>query len=259
MGTFLFDKIIFGPVQSRRLGVSLGVNLLPVNKKICNFNCIYCECGLNADTASLSTNMPTRNEVKKELEEVLTAMQKKGTAPNVITFAGNGEPTIHKDFEEIIDDTIALRNQYFPKAKIAVLTNGTLIHKPEVVAALKKIDDNILKLDSGLKESIDAIDQPNSGYSLENLLKNITTFKGEVIIQTLFVRGTFNGKLINNTTEADITAWIKLLKQISPKSVMIYTIDRDTPQEGLTKVGIEELNKIAQRVEEIGISTQVSG
>lgn len=259
MGTFLFDKIIFGPIQSRRLGVSLGVNLLPINKKICTFDCIYCECGFNAENSSLKTIMPSRYEVKTELENTLIEMKEKGMAPNVITFAGNGEPTIHKDFEVIIDDTINLRNKYFPKARIAVLSNATLIHKETIVASLKKIDDNILKLDSGLIETIQKLDQPVANFSIEKLVNNLLKFQGNLIIQTMFVQGVFNDQIIDNTTNEDIESWIALLKKISPQKVMIYTIDRETPAKGLSKVPIEKLNNIAYKVEKLGIKTLVSG
>ncbi|MGQ1786895.1 radical SAM protein [Saccharicrinis sp. GN24d3] len=259
MGTFLFDKIIFGPVQSRRLGISLGINLLPVNKKICTFDCIYCECGFNGDNASATTQMPSRLQVKTELETVLKQMQSKGQAPHVITFAGNGEPTIHKDFEGIINDTIVLRNAYFPEARIAVLSNATLIHKTSVYDALIKVDDNILKLDSGLEETIQVLDQPNPGFSLNELIDNLMKFNGQLIIQTMFVRGTYKGNQIDNTTDADIDSWLKLVKKASPKSVMIYTIERNTPVDGLVKIPLVELKKIARRVEDMGISTQVSG
>ncbi|GAF02812.1 radical SAM protein [Saccharicrinis fermentans] len=260
MGTFLFDKIIFGPVQSRRLGVSLGVNLLPVNKKICTFNCIYCECGFNGDNnTSTSTRMPSRMEVRVELETVLKQMQAENNAPNVITFAGNGEPTVHKDFEHIIDDTIALRNTYFPDAKIAVLSNATRIQKDSVFKALLKVDDNILKLDSGLETTIQLLDQPNPDFSLKKLTEGLMAFKGQAIIQTMFVRGVYQGKKIDNTIDADIKSWLELIQKVSPKSVMIYTIERDTAANGLVKVPLDELKNIAQQTEDLGISTQVSG
>ncbi len=259
MSTFLFDKIIFGPVHSRRLGVSLGVNLLPINKKICTYDCIYCECGFNGDHATAIPQMPKREEVSRELEEVLSDMKAKDKAPNVITFAGNGEPTIHKDFAAIIDDTIALRNKYFPDARIAVLSNATMTHKPSVFEALIKVDDNILKLDSGLEETIRLLDRPQAAFTLSGLVNNLRKFEGQLIIQTMFVRGLYNGKEVDNTTNEDVAAWLKLLKEIGPKSVMIYTIERDTPVEGLDKVPLQVLKQIAQQVEEIGIPAQVSG
>lgn len=259
MSTFLFDKIIFGPVHSRRLGVSLGVNLLPINKKICTYDCIYCECGFNGDHATAIPQMPKREEVSRELEEVLREMKVKAKAPNVITFAGNGEPTIHKDFAVIIDDTIALRNKYFPDARIAVLSNATMTHRQSVFEALKKVDDNILKLDSGLEETIRLLDRPQGAFTLAGLVDNLRKFEGQLIIQTMFVRGLYNGKEVDNTTNENVAAWLKLLKEIGPKSVMIYTIERDTPVEGLVKVPLQVLKQIAQRVEEMGIPTQVSG
>ena len=259
MGTFLFQDIIFGPVKSRRLGISLGINLLPVNKKICTFDCIYCECGFNNQNKEIKTQMPTKEEVLAQLKNVLEDMKSKGTAPNVITFAGNGEPTIHKDFEEIIDGTISLRNNYFPEARIAVLSNSTLIDKPSVFRALNKIDDNILKLDSGIEESINILDQPVSKFSIAETVKNLKRFKGNLIIQTMFVKGSYKGRDVNNTTDEDINSWLELLKSIAPKQVMIYTIDRDTPVEGLEKIPLEKLNEIARMVENLGIKTQVSG
>ncbi len=259
MATFLFEDIIFGPVKSRRLGVSLGVNLLPVNKKICTFDCIYCECGFNNQNTDIKTQMPSKEEVLINLKSVLEDMKAKKTAPNVITFAGNGEPTIHKDFEEIIDGTIALRDAYFPEARIAVLSNATLINRPSVFRALNKIDDNILKLDSGIEESINLLDQPVSKYSIKETIENLKKFEGNLIIQTMFVKGNYNNKPIDNTTTEDIESWLDLLKSIAPKQVMIYTIERDTPVDGLQKVSIEKLKEIAQLVENLGIKTQVSG
>ncbi|MCW3806889.1 radical SAM protein [Plebeiibacterium marinum] len=259
MGTFLFEDIIFGPVKSRRLGVSLGINLLPVNKKICTFDCIYCECGFNNEHADIKTQMPSKTEVLTRLKEVLVEMKHKESPLDVITFAGNGEPTIHKEFEEIIDGTIELRNHYYPKARIAVLSNSTLINKPNVFRALNKIDDNILKLDSGLTDSIVMLDQPVAPFSLNDTVKNLKKFKGNLIIQTMFVKGTYKGNPIDNTTEEDITSWVKLIKEIAPKQVMIYTIERDTPIDELEKVSLAKLKEIALRIENIGITTQVSG
>jgi len=259
MGTFLFDKIIFGPVQSRRLGVSLGINLLPVNKKICTFDCIYCECGFNDENKEVKPKLPTAELVLSELEKTLKEMQQKGTAPNVITFAGNGEPTIHPDFEQIIDGTIELRNNLFPNARIAVLSNATLIHKESVVNALKKIDDNILKLDSGLEETVQLIDQPNPGFSLQKTIEHLLKFEGKLIIQTMFLKGKYNNTIIDNTSKEDVSSWLGMIEKIKPRQVMIYTIERDTPANDLEKVSLDKLKEIAQKVEEIGIPTQVSG
>ncbi len=259
MSTFLFDQIIFGPVKSRRLGVSLGVNLMPTDSKVCSFNCIYCECGWTPKKREKKAVLPTREMVRQKMEEKLMEMVESNELPDVITFAGNGEPTLHPEFEGIIDDTIELRNRLTPKARIAVLSNATMLHKSAVVSALLKVEDNIQKLDSGFEETIRKIDCPASNYNLKTVVENLKSFNGKVIIQTLFLRGNFNGEIIDNTTEDEIVAWLKLVAEIKPSQVMIYTIDRDTPATGLEKIKLEELELIASRVRKIGFTVQVSG
>ncbi|MFA5326567.1 MAG: radical SAM protein [Prolixibacteraceae bacterium] len=259
MSTFLFDQIIFGPVKSRRLGVSLGVNLLPTDSKVCSFDCIYCECGWTPKKRQQKAVLPTREQVWQKMEEKLLSMRENGELPNVITFAGNGEPTLHPDFEGIIDDTIELRNRLTPNARIAVLSNATMLHKTSVIKALLKVDDNIQKLDSGFEETIRKIDCPASNFKLKNVVENLKLFGGKVIVQTLFLKGNFKGEIIDNTTDEELSAWLKLVVEIMPSQVMIYTIDRDTPATGLEKVKLEELQNIAVRVREMGFEVQVSG
>jgi len=259
MSTFLFDQIIFGPVRSRRLGISLGVNLLPTDSKVCSFDCIYCECGWNPGKRENKAILPARAEVRKKMEEKLTAMILNNEFPDVITFAGNGEPTLHPEFEGIIEDTIQLRDRLTPKARIAVLSNATMLHKPDVIRALLKVDDNIQKLDSGIEETIRKIDCPSSNFKLTTVVENMKSFQGKLIIQTMFLRGKFKGEIIDNTTEEELSEWIKRIKEIKPLLVMIYTIDRDTPAPELEKIKLEELNLIADRIREIGVEVQVSG
>ena len=259
MATFLFDQIIFGPVKSRRLGVSLGVNLLPTDSKVCSFDCIYCECGWTPRKRSQKAILPPRALVKQKMEEKLMDMIANNELPDVITFAGNGEPTLHPEFEGIMDDTIELRNQLAPKARIAVLSNATMLHKPAVVRALLKVEDNIQKLDSAFEETIRRIDCPASNFRLKDVVENLKSFQGKVIIQTLFLKGNFKNEIIDNTTEEELAEWMKLIVEIKPSQVMIYTIDRDTPATGLEKVKIDELNLIAQRVRALGFQVQVSG
>ena len=260
MSTFLFDEIIFGPVKSRRLGKSLGINLLPVKKKICNFNCIYCECGWTRDVEITVSRPPSREEVYNALNIKLSDLKKKSKTPDVITYAGNGEPTLHPDFPGIIDDSISLRNKYFPEARIAVLSNATTISDPSIREALLKVDQNILKLDSAFDSTIKIHNQPGIDINVEELIKDLQKFNGKVIIQTLFLRGTHNGIEIDNTTPVEITAWLKAIKKIKPSEVMIYTISRDTPTGSkLNKVPLRELKGIASRVKSLGIKTQVSG
>ena len=257
--TFLFDQIIFGPVKSRRLGVSLGVNLLPTDSKVCSFDCIYCECGWTPKKREKKAVLPSRQQVRQQMEEKLTEMVLCHELPDVITFAGNGEPTLHPEFEGIIDDTIELRNQLAPGAKIAVLSNATMLHKPSVIRALLKVEDNIQKLDSAFEETVRRIDCPASNFKLKEVVENLKSFNGKVIIQTLFLHGSFKGEIIDNTTEEELSEWLKLIAEIKPSQVMIYTIDRDTPATGLEKVNLEELQLIAERVEEMGFEAQVSG
>ncbi|HIX74743.1 MAG TPA: radical SAM protein [Candidatus Parabacteroides intestinipullorum] len=259
MSTILFDKIVFGPIHSRRLGVSLGMNLLPVDGKICTFDCIYCECGWNKDHR-VASRFPSREAVREALEIKLSSMKSEGVTPDVITFAGNGEPTVHPEFEGIIDDTIALRDRFFPSAKIAVLSNSTMLGKPGVFRALNRVEDNILKLDSVLDSRIQQLNAPNQpSFCFARLLEDLCRFNGNLIIQTMFLRGELDGKSVDNTTEEEIVGWLEALKKIHPKQVMIYTIDRETPAKNLLKVPKAELETIADRARALGFDVSVAG
>ena len=250
MATFLFDKTIFGPIRSRRLGISLGVNLLPNDSKVCSFNCIYCECGWNPDKREKKAVLPSREEVKELLKKKLLEMKAEGEMPDVITFAGNGEPTLHPDFEAIIDDTIELRDELDPKGKVAVLSNSTTLKKASVVSALKKVDDNIMKLDSAISETVELMDCPVGRFSLTETIENLKRFDGQAIIQTMLLRGNYKGQAIDNTTDAEIDALIEAIKEIAPRQVMIYTIARDTPADNLEEVSSDDLRRIGERIEE---------
>jgi wyosine [tRNA(Phe)-imidazoG37] synthetase (radical SAM superfamily) len=259
MATFLFDEIIFGPVKSRRLGISLGINLLPTDSKLCNFNCIYCECGWTPGAKELKIYYHPRKLVAEKLEDMLISMKEKNQLLDVITYAGNGEPTMHPEFEGIIEDTIRIRNIYFPKARIAVLSNATLLHKESVFRALNKVEDNILKLDSVFIETVELFNQPLGKYNIDKVVNHLKRFEGNLTVQTMFVKGYYKGQLVDNTTEKEVSAWIKTLHEIKPKQVMIYTIARDTPSPDLEKVSLADLNKIKERLEAEGFVVQVSG
>ena len=240
--------------------MSLGINLLPTKKKICNFDCIYCECGWTRDIEITVNRPPSREEVYNALDIKLTELKKNNHPPDVITYAGNGEPTLHPDFPGIIDDSITLRDKYFPESRIAVLSNATTISNPIIKEALLKVDQNILKLDSAFDSTIKIHNQPRVNVNVEELINNLIGFDGKLIIQTLFLRGMYNGKLIDNTTRVEIREWLKAIERIKPSEVMIYTISRDTPEGSrLNKVPLKELKEIAALVESIGIRTQVSG
>ncbi|MEZ4996660.1 MAG: radical SAM protein [Bacteroidales bacterium] len=260
MATFLFDSIVFGPVSSRRLGVSLGINLLPVSRKVCSYNCIYCECGWTPGKPGTDEKLPSRKAVFEALKNKLSEMREQGKAPDVITYAGNGEPTLHPEFAGIIDDSIALRNMFFPEARISVLSNGSMLRRKTVRDALKKADMNILKLDSAIPGTAEQLNQPHVKADIGNLEKYAADFEGKFIIQTLFVRGECNGRKVDNTTPEEISAWLDALARLRPQQVMIYTIHRDTPLgNNLSKVPVGELNELACRVNELGITTTVSG
>lgn len=259
MATFLFDKTVFGPVTSRRLGISLGINLLPNNSKLCSFDCVYCECGWNPDPKKVKAILPTREMVFSSLEAKLTRMAKENEMADVITFAGNGEPTLHPYFPAIIDDTIILRNKLAPEARIAVLSNSTMLHKPAIVEALKKVDDNILKLDSGIPETIQRINVPVGYFDFKKIVQQLIDFEGKLTIQTLFLKGEYKGVRFDNTTEKELSALIKLLRLINPQKLMIYSIARDTPLKTLEKVDESELNRIASDLREmLTIDVEVS-
>ena len=256
MKTFLFDDIIFGPVNSRRLGKSLGINLLPTTSKYCNFNCIYCECGWTKNSGKIDFH--SVESVISELEKVLAKYSETNESLDVITYAGNGEPTLHPKFSEIIDKTIILRNKYCPNVKIAVLSNATMLHKESVFKSLLKIDLPILKLDSGIESTIININQPTGSFSMSKLIENFKKFDGNFHLQTMFLKGKFNGNIIDNTTEIEINAWIKIIEETKPKQVMIYSIARNTPADNLKPVSVEELSIIAKKVRNLGIEVLIT-
>lgn len=256
MATFLFDKIIFGPVNSRRLGNSLGINLLPTHCKVCNFNCVYCECGWTENPTKLA--MPKREDIYKKLHDRLELAKKSNEKLDVITFAGNGEPTIHKEFPEIIDDTIELKNRICPELKIAVLSNATLVTNQRILNALQKTDYNILKLDSAFEETIQLINQPLGHFNLSELIETLKNNNSNLTIQTLFLKGKVEDKFFDNSSPEEISAWLEVIKTIQPKQVMIYSIARDTPSETIEKIPHEKLLEIAEKTRRLGIETSVS-
>lgn len=253
-----YTSPIFGPIHSRRLGISLGINLLPGDGKWCSFDCIYCECGLNKDHKAKEP-LPTMNEVITRLEQNLVELKKEGIIPDVLTFAGNGEPTLHPDFPNIVDGVINIRNKYCPNAKVSILSNSTQIHRAEIREALMKFDNNILKLDTVSSDYINLVDQPNASYSMQRVIDSMKLFNGHIIIQTMFMTGVDeNGKSIDNTGDEFVIPYIKTVKEIKPSQVMIYTIDRETPVKGLKKASHEQLDSIADKIRKAGFETSVS-
>ena len=247
----LFGEIAYGPIHSRRLGVSLGMEIMPLEHKLCTFNCVYCECGWNERVNH--PVLPTREEIKAALQIKLQAFQQEGVVPDVITFSGNGEPTIHPDFIGIICDTCALRDIYCPKAKVSVLSNSTQLGRQDVVDALKLCDNRILKLDAATDTMMRRIDKPvNEQLDVKTLLRWLAQFDGDFTLQTCFLRGEHNGETIDNTTPKELEAWYKAVEELKPKQIMMYVIDRKTPEEHLEKISPDEMDRIATPLRQKG-------
>ena len=250
----LFNSIMYGPIRSRRLGVSLGVNLMPIDAKLCTFDCVYCECGWNQPI--LHPQLPTREQVRKELGSQLSVLNHQ---LDVITFSGNGEPTMHPDFLGIIQDTCTLRDKYCPQAKVSVLSNSTQLGRSDVVEALKLCDNRILKLDSAVDATMRLIDRPvNPHLTVSQLMKWLQQFDGDFTLQTCFLRGKNQNLIIDNTTPEELQAWYQAVDRLAPKQVMIYVIDRATPLKTLEKIPAIEMHQIAQPLRDKGIDVIVS-
>jgi len=254
----LFSEIIYGPIHSRRLGVSLGINLMPTNHKLCSFNCIYCECGFNQPVSH--PTLPTRAEVREALDKKLSTFDFRQSTIDVFTFSGNGEPTMHPEFEGIINDTCALRDRYCPNAKVSVLSNATQLGREDVVRALYRCDNRILKLDSAVTATMHAIDDPvNQRLTADDVIGKLEQFNGDFTLQTCFLRGTLpNGGLVDNTTPDEREAWYAAVRRLHPKQIMIYVIDRATPVKTLEKISRPEMESIAAPLIAEGFNIQIS-
>ena len=259
MQTVLFHSTIFGPIKSRRLGHSLGINLMPNDGKLCSFDCLYCEAGFNAQGTGTS-GVPTRNAVKQQLKRRLEELAAAGEPLDSLTFSGNGEPTLHPDFKDIVSDVVRLRNRYYPQAKVSVLSNATMAGRPKVAEALKTVDNNILKLDSAVAMTMRTINRPQSPNVLpEGVIADLKQFAGQCIVQTMMLRGEWEGKHFDNTTDAEVEALIKAYREIAPREIMLYSLDRKTPAENLVKIEHDELQAIGDRIAAAtGIPVQVN-
>jgi wyosine [tRNA(Phe)-imidazoG37] synthetase (radical SAM superfamily) len=257
MSGFLFHDVIFGPVRSRRLGLSLGINLLPTHEKYCSFNCIYCECGWTPKNDDRIPELPPRELVLQYLEFRLKELIEEDHIPDALTFAGNGEPTMHPDFAGIVDDTLELRDQLMPGANVAILSNASMIHRPDVFNALLKLDQNIQKLDAGFERFFRLMNNPVLPVNFGDLIKNLQKFNRKVIIQSMFLRGSYQGTAIDNTNETEVNEWLRHIAFIRPSMVMIYPISRATPVQNLEKIAIFELEVIAAKVRKLGVEAKV--
>lgn len=250
----LREKTVFGPIHSRRLGNSLGLNLLPENGKFCNFDCIYCECGWNKDGKE-DQYLPKAHEVKSALEAKLQECLQRGTAIDSITFSGDGESTLNPDFPQIVDDTLALRDQYFPKAKVSILSNGTRAHIPAVFAALCKVDNPIMKIDAPTNEWIEKINRPAPGYDVQRVIEALKQFKGNFVLQTMMLKNRY----FDSSNPEIIKPWLDIVRELHPREIMVYTIDRPTPEEGLLKFSEETMRQLVQPLIDEGFNVQIRG
>ena len=248
------EEVVFGPIRSRRLGSSLGINLLPEKGKICSFDCIYCECGWNRDGRD-DTKLPTAEKVRNALETKLQQCQAEHTPIDSITFSGDGEPTLNPEFPQIIDDTIALRNQYYPDSKITVLSNATRVHLPEVFNALRKVDNPTLKIDAPTNELIEKINLPVPGYDIARVVEALKQFNGDFILQTMFLKS----KNFDSSSPEVVNGWTDIVRALKPREIMVYTIDRPTPEEGLQKFTVEEMRALVQPLIDEGFLVQIKG
>ena len=248
------EEVVFGPIHSRRLGSSLGINLLPEKGKICTFDCIYCECGWNKDGRN-DTQLPSAEKVRNALEIKLQQCKAEDVAIDSITFSGDGEPTINPEFPQIIDDTIRLRNQYYPQSKITVLSNATMVHKPEVFNALRKVDNPTMKIDAPTNELIEKINHPAPGYDIHRVVEALKQFEGNFILQTMFLKS----KDFDSSSPEVLDGWMGIVRLLKPREVMVYTIDRPTPEVGLQKFTVDEMRALVQPLINEGFLIQIKG
>ena len=250
----LREKLVFGPIFSRRLGSSLGINLLPENGKLCNFDCVYCECGWNRYGRE-DTRLPQPAELRSELERVLADCLEKGVRIDSITFSGDGEPTLNPHFPEMIDITLELRDKYFPDSVVSVLSNATLISRPGVREALMRVDNPILKLDAGIDSLALKMNQPSGHYSVRETVEAMKSFNGNFVLQTMFLKGPG----INSLAADNLEAWRNIVRELRPREVMMYTLDRPAPAEGLEKVPVESMEEAATPLIQEGFKVQIKG
>ena len=249
-----FDDIVFGPIFSRRLGSSLGVNILPSKGKLCNFDCVYCECGWNKDGRG-DHRFPTLDEIRQALHEKISNAAAEGVNIDSITFSGNGEPTMHPDFPQVIDVTLRLRDEFFPNAKVSVLSNATMIGRKPVADALMKVDNPILKIDASSDELIEKINKPVGAYRLSEVVEALKGFDGQFVLQTMFLRS----PEFDTAAPEALAAWMDIVRELKPREVMVYTIDRETPDKSLAKYTVEEMGEMVKPLIEEGYKIQIRG
>ena len=248
------ETIVFGPIHSRRLGSSLGINILPEQGKICNFDCIYCECGWNSDGRG-DTRIPSAADLRAALEAKLSACSRERVGIDSITFSGDGEPTLNPAFPEMIDITLELRDRYYPNALVSVLSNATMVHKDAVFEALRKVDNPILKIDAPTTALARVINRPAPGYRVEDIVGALKRFDGDFVLQTMFLRC----EGFDSSAPEVLGGWMAIVRTLKPREIMVYTIDRETPQKDLVKFTAEQMRALVQPLIDEGFKIQIKG
>lgn len=248
------EETVFGPIRSRRLGSSLGINLLPQKGKICNFDCIYCECGWNRDGMQDKT-LPTAADVRSALEDKLRSLRADGVGIDSITFSGDGEPTLNPEFPQIIDDTIALRGRYYPEAVVSVLSNATRVHIPAIFEALRKVDNPIMKIDAPTAELASRINNPAPGYDPLKVADALIGFGGNFVLQTMFLKSSD----FDSSSPEVLDGWMQIVRDLRPREIMVYTIARPTPQQGLEKFSEEQMRQLVKPLLDEGFNISIRG
>ena len=247
------ETLVFGPIFSRRLGSSLGINLLPEKGKLCNFDCIYCECGWNKDGRG-DTRIPTAEELRIALEAKLRACREGGERIDSITFSGDGEPTLNPAFPSIVDITLSLRDRLYPEAKVSVLSNATRLDDPAVFAALRKVDNPILKLDAADDASVRVVNRPQGRYRVADVVAGMRRFKGDFILQTMFLRGPG----FDSSAPEVLLPWMDVVRDLHPRKVMVYTLAREAPAQGLEPFTAEQMRTLVRPLLEEGFDIQIN-
>lgn len=248
------EELVFGPIHSRRLGSSLGINILPERGKLCNFDCIYCECGWNRDGRG-DTRLPVAAELRAALEAKLSSCFAEGVRIDSITFSGDGEPTLNPEFPEMIDVTLELRDRYYPEALVSVLSNASMVHRDAVFEALRKVDNPILKIDAPTTELARIINRPAPGYRVEDVVESLKRFDGDFVLQTMFLRC----EGFDSSSPEVLQGWMDIVRTLRPREVMVYTIDRETPQKDLVKFTPEEMRSLVEPLVAEGFTVQIRG
>ena len=248
------EELVFGPIHSRRLGSSLGINLLPTEGKLCNFDCIYCECGWNKDGRG-DRRLPSASDLEAALGSRLRECASAGVPIDSITFSGDGEPTLNPDFARIIDITLALRNEFYPKAKVSVLSNATRVCRDDVFEALRKVDNPIMKIDAPTDALAEMINQPQGEYHVSDIVEDLMKFRGDFVLQTMFL--TAPG--FDSSSDEVLGGWMEIVRKLKPREIMVYTLDRPAPAEGLGKFTAEEMKIMVQPLVDEGFRIQIRG